>query len=209
MNVTEILAKAWPVMPVIVIDEPKHALPMAEALREGGVTVLEITLRTDAAFTAISAIAKALPDVVVGAGTVLTGEQLQRVKDAGAAFAVSPGLTEKLLLAADRIKLPLLPGAVTASEIQLALEYGLQTLKFFPAEAAGGAPVIKAFHGPFSQLRFCPTGGISTSNATQYLSLPNVACVGGSWLTPAAEMKAGNWSALTALARASRLLSAS
>lgn len=207
MNVTEILAKAWPVMPVIVIDDPKHALPMAEALREGGVTVLEITLRTDAAFTAMSQIAKALPDVVVGAGTVLTGEQLQRVSDAGAKFAVSPGLTEKLALAADRIKLPLLPGAVTASEIQLALEHGLQTLKFFPAEAAGGAPVIKAFHGPFSQLRFCPTGGISTSNASQYLSLPNVACVGGSWLTPAAEMKAGNWQALTELARASRLLS--
>jgi len=206
MNVTEILAQAWPVMPVIVIDDPKHALPMAEALREGGVTVLEITLRTDAALTAISQIAKTLPDVIVGAGTVLTTEQLQRVSDAGARFAVSPGLTEKLLIASQQASIPLLPGAVTASEIQLALEYGIQTLKFFPAEAAGGAPVIKAFHGPFNKLRFCPTGGIKTGNASEYLSLPNVACVGGSWLTPATEMNNGNWRALTELARASRKL---
>lgn len=206
MNVTEILAQAWPVMPVIVIDDPKHTLPMAEALREGGVTVLEITLRTDAALTAISQISKALPDVVVGAGTVLNAAQLQRVADAGARFAVSPGLTESLLTAAKTNRIPLLPGAVTASEIQLAMEYGLNTLKFFPAEAAGGVPMLKAFNGPFSQLRFCPTGGISVSNAGHYLALPNVACVGGSWLTPAAEMNAGNWRALTELARASRTL---
>lgn len=206
MNVTEILAKAWPVMPVIVIDDPQHALPMAEALREGGVTVLEITLRTDAALTAISQISKALPDVVVGAGTVLNAAQLQRVADAGARFAVSPGLTESLLTAAKTSHVPLLPGAVTASEIQLAMEHGLDTLKFFPAETAGGVPMLKAFNGPFSQLRFCPTGGISVSNAGQYLALPNVACVGGSWLTPAADMNAGNWRALTELARASRAL---
>ncbi len=208
MNVTEILAKAWPVMPVIVIDDPKHALPMAEALREGGVTVLEITLRTDAALTAMREISKALPDVIVGAGTVLTGEQLAKVTDAGAQFAVSPGLTEKLAVAAQKSSIPLLPGAVTASEIQLALEYGLSTLKFFPAESAGGAPAVKSFHGPFSQLKFCPTGGISVANAGSYLSLPNVSCVGGSWLTPAAEMKAGNWAELTRLAAASRLLGA-
>lgn len=206
MNVTEILTQAWPVMPVIVIDDATHALPMAEALREGGVTVLEITLRTDAALTAISQISKALPDVVVGAGTVLSAAQLQRVADAGARFAVSPGLTDSLLTAAKSSRIPLLPGAVTASEIQLAMEHGLDTLKFFPAETAGGVPMLKAFNGPFNQLRFCPTGGISVSNAGQYLALPNVACVGGSWLTPAAEMKAGNWRALTELARASRAL---
>ncbi len=207
MNVTEILAKAWPVMPVIVIDDPKHALPMAEALREGGVTVLEITLRTDAALTAMREISRAMPDVIVGAGTVLTGEQLARVADAGCRFAVSPGLTEKLAVAAQKSSIPLLPGAVTASEIQLALEYGLNTLKFFPAEASGGAAAVKAFHGPFSQLKFCPTGGISVANAASYLSLPNVSCVGGSWLTPAAEMKAGNWAELTKLAAALRTLS--
>lgn len=206
MNVTEILATAWPVMPVIVIDNPQHALPMAEALRDGGVTVLEITLRTDAALTAMHDISKALPGVVVGAGTVLNAEQLRRARDAGARFAVSPGLTEPLLIAAQQADIPLLPGAVTASEIQLALEYGLQTLKFFPAETAGGTPLLKALYGPFSQVRFCPTGGISPGNAAQYLSLPNVACVGGSWLTPAADMQAGNWKKLTELARASRQL---
>ena len=204
MNVTQILAQAWPVMPVIVIDDPQHALPMAEALREGGVTVLEITLRTDAALAAMRSISKELPDVIVGAGTVLNETQLKQAEDAGARFAVSPGLTEKLAIAAQKSTVTLLPGAVTASEIQLALEHGFSTLKFFPAEAAGGTPVLKALHGPFSQIRFCPTGGISVTNAASYLSLPNVACVGGSWLTPAAEMKAGNWSVLTELARASR-----
>ena len=206
MNISDILAKATPVMPVIVIDDIEHAVPMAEALRDGGVTVLEITLRTDAALGAMRAISKALPDVIIGAGTVLNETQLKQAEDAGARFAVSPGLTEKLAQAAQHSSVTLLPGAVTASEIQLALELGYQTLKFFPAEAAGGAPVLKALHGPFSQIRFCPTGGISVTNAANYLNLPNVACVGGSWLTPAAEMKAGNWPALTALARASRLL---
>ena len=206
MNVSQILAQAWPVMPVIVIDDPQHALPMAEALHEGGVTVLEITLRTDAALAAMRSISKALPDVIVGAGTVLNETQLKQAEDAGARFAVSPGLTEKLAIAAQKSTVTLLPGAVTASEIQLALEHGFSTLKFFPAEAAGGTPVLKALHGPFSQIRFCPTGGISVANAASYLSLPNVACVGGSWLTPAAEMKAGNWSTLTKLARESRRL---
>lgn len=206
MNVTQILAQAWPVMPVIVIDDPQHALPMAEALREGGVTVLEITLRTEAALAAMRTISKALPDVIVGAGTVLNETQLKQAEDAGARFAVSPGLTEKLAIAAQKSTVALLPGAVTASEIQLALEYGFTTLKFFPAEAAGGVPVLKALHGPFSQIRFCPTGGISVANAASYLGLANVACVGGSWLTPAAEMKVGNWSTLTELARASRKL---
>ena len=206
MNVTEILAKAWPVMPVIVIDDAKYAVQMAEALRDGGVTVLEITLRTDAALTAMREISKALPDVIVGAGTVLNADQLKQAADAGAQFAISPGLTKSLLKAGASSNISLLPGAATASEVQLALEYGLHTLKFFPAEAAGGTAMLKSFYGPFSQIRFCPTGGISTSNAGQYLSLPNVACVGGSWLTPAAEMKAGNWRALTELARASRQL---
>ncbi|HEX4910452.1 MAG TPA: bifunctional 4-hydroxy-2-oxoglutarate aldolase/2-dehydro-3-deoxy-phosphogluconate aldolase, partial [Permianibacter sp.] len=163
MNVTQILAQAWPVMPVIVIDDPQHALPMAEALREGGVTVLEITLRTEAALTAMRTISKAMPDVIVGAGTVLNETQLRQAEDAGARFAVSPGLTEKLAIAAQKSAVALLPGAVTASEIQLALEYGFTTLKFFPAEAAGGVPVLKALHGPFSHIRFCPTGGISVA----------------------------------------------
>lgn len=206
MTISDILAKATPVMPVIVIDDIEHAVPMAKALRDGGVTVLEITLRTDAALGAMRAISKALPDVIVGAGTVLNKTQLKQAEDAGARFAVSPGLTEKLARAAQHSSIALLPGAVTASEIQLALEHGYETLKFFPAEAAGGAPMLKALQGPFSQVRFCPTGGISTSNASHYLGLSNVVCVGGSWLTPAADMKAGNWATLTALAHASRQL---
>jgi 2-dehydro-3-deoxyphosphogluconate aldolase/(4S)-4-hydroxy-2-oxoglutarate aldolase len=206
MTLDDMLATAYPVLPVLVIDNPAHALPLAETLVAHEVRVLEITLRTDAALTIINAIATHVPEAIVGAGTVLTHEQLRHVKDAGAQFAVSPGTTERMLAAAQNLAMPLLPGVASASEIQLALEGGCTRLKFFPATTAGGPAALQALYGPFPQVRFCPTGGINAQSAPTYLALPNVACVGGSWLAPKALLEASDWTAIAALAQASRAL---
>jgi len=206
MTLDDILAAAYPVLPVLVIEQPDHAIPLAETLVAQGVRVLEITLRTDAALAVITSIARHVPEAIVGAGTVLTPEQLQHVKDAGARFAVSPGVTRRLLTAARGLEVALLPGVATASEVQLALEFDCERLKFFPAAAAGGPAVLQALYGPFPQVRFCPTGGIQAPSAPAYLKLPNVACVGGSWLAPKVLMDAGDWPAIAALAHTSRVL---
>ena len=206
MTLDDILASAYPVLPVLVIEQPDHAIPLAETLVAQGVRVLEITLRTDAALAVINTIARHVPEAIVGAGTVLTPEQLQHVKDAGVQFAVSPGITARLLTAAWELEVALLPGVATASEVQLALECDYERLKFFPAEAAGGPAVLRALYGPFPQVRFCPTGGIHAQSAPAYLKLPNVACVGGSWLAPKELMDAGDWLAIAALAHTSRAL---
>jgi 2-dehydro-3-deoxyphosphogluconate aldolase / (4S)-4-hydroxy-2-oxoglutarate aldolase len=209
MTLDDILVAASPVLPVLVVENPAQALPLAETLVANGVRVLEITLRTDVALTVIQTIAKHMPEAIVGAGTVLTYAQLRHVKDAGAQFAVSPGTTERLLTAARELEIALIPGIASASEVQLALEYGCERLKFFPAAAAGGPAVLQALYGPFPQVRFCPTGGIQAQSAPTYLTLPNVACVGGSWLAPKALLDTDDWPAIAALARASRALASS
>jgi 2-dehydro-3-deoxyphosphogluconate aldolase/(4S)-4-hydroxy-2-oxoglutarate aldolase len=200
------LAGHGPVIPVIVIDDVAHGVPLARALVEGGVRVLEVTLRTPVALTAIEAIARAVPDAIVGAGTVCNAADAHAALNAGAAFAVSPGYTAELGAACRRIGLPLLPGAVTASEVMAAMADGLQFLKFFPAEAAGGAAMLKSLGGPFPTMRFCPTGGLTPANAPGYLALPNVVVCGGSWLTPAEAMRSGDWGRITQLARAAAAL---
>jgi 2-dehydro-3-deoxyphosphogluconate aldolase/(4S)-4-hydroxy-2-oxoglutarate aldolase len=209
MTLDDILVAASPVLPVLVVENPAQALPLAETLVANGVRVLEITLRTDVALTVIQTIAKHMPEAIVGAGTVLTYAQLRHVKDAGAQFAVSPGTTERLLTAARELEIALIPGIASASEVQLALEYGCERLKFFPAAVAGGPAVLQALYGPFPQVRFCPTGGIQAQSAPTYLTLPNVACVGGSWLAPKALLDTDDWPAIAALARASRALASS
>jgi 2-dehydro-3-deoxyphosphogluconate aldolase/(4S)-4-hydroxy-2-oxoglutarate aldolase len=192
---------AGPVIPVIVINDPDHAVPLAQALVTGGIRVLEITLRSDAALEAIRRIRSNVPEALVGAGTVLSGQDLQAVAEAGGDFAISPGLTPSLLSAAEQMSIPLIPGVASASELMMALEAGLTELKFFPAQAAGGVEMLKSFAGPFPQVRFCPTGGITPENYREYLALKNVACVGGSWLVPAEKIAQGDWGALTQLAR--------
>jgi 2-dehydro-3-deoxyphosphogluconate aldolase/(4S)-4-hydroxy-2-oxoglutarate aldolase len=192
------------VIPVIVIEDANDAVPMATALLEGGMRVLEVTLRSSAALGAIEAMARALPEAIVGAGTVLNGDDAARAHAAGAAFAVSPGYTRELGLACARFGLPLLPGAATATEVMNALDDGYDFLKFFPAEASGGIGMLKSLGGPFPGVGFCPTGGVSSANLDQYLSLPNVRCVGGSWLTPADLVRRGDWAAVTALCRAAK-----
>lgn len=195
-----------PVIPVMVVERTEHAVPLARALLAGGVRVLEITLRTPNALAVISAIARQVPDAVVAAGTVTTPEQWEEAARAGARFAVSPGLTPRMLAAADKATIPLLPGVATASELMNAMDAGFECFKFFPAQQAGGVGMLKAWGGPFAQALFCPTGGISQASASEYLRLPNVACVGGSWLTPADELARGNWAAITALAQAAAAL---
>lgn len=194
-----------PVIPVLVIDDASRAPHLAQALVRGGLPVLEVTLRTPAALDAIAAMAH-LPGAQVGAGTVITPEDARRAKEAGASFAVSPGLTDRLARACEAIGLPLLPGAVTASEVMAALERGYDMLKFFPAESAGGAGALASLGGPLPAARFCPTGGISPDNAAAYLRLPNVACVGGSWLAPASDIAAQDWAAIEGRARACAML---
>jgi len=194
---------------VLTIERSDDARPLAQALAAGGLTVLEITLRTEAALGAIEEAAK-LDGVVVGAGTVTSGADLARAAQAGATFAVSPGLTPALAEAARRDgTLPLLPGVATASEAMRARELGFGALKFFPAEPAGGAPALKSLAGPLPDLRFCPTGGVTESNAVAYLALPNVICVGGSWLAPRDDVAAGRWERITARAAAASALSRS
>lgn len=200
---------AWcrlaPVIPVLVIRDAAQALPLARALVAGGLPVLEVTLRTPAALKAIEAMA-GVDGAVVGAGTVLTPADAQAAQTAGAVFAVSPGATDRLLDACESRALPLLPGAATATEAMRLLERGYTTQKFFPAEVAGGTAALRALGGPLPQIAFCPTGGVSPANAPGYLALANVACVGGSWLAPADLLAAGDWDAITALARAAAQL---
>lgn len=197
----EQIMTAGPVVPVIVIDKLEQAAPLAKALVAGGVWVLEVTLRTACAVEAIRTIAKDVPDAIVGAGTVLNPQQLADVMEAGAQFAISPGLTDELLKAATEGSIPLIPGISTVSELMLGIRYGLREFKFFPAEANGGIRMLQAIGDPFSQVRFCPTGGITSNNYRDYLALKNVLCVGGSWLVPADALEKGDYARITELAK--------
>lgn len=189
-----------PVIPVVVIEDVDTAVPLARALASGGVRIVEVTLRSEAALTAIERIAAELPDVLVGAGTLTTSAQVKDAVGAGARFLVSPGSTPTLLDAMADTGLPYLPGVSTASEVLALLERGITEMKFFPAEAAGGRPFLKALAGPLPQVRFCPTGGITPLSAPDYLALPTVGCVGGSWLSPADAVATGDWTCVTQLA---------
>lgn len=189
-----------PVIPVIVIEDAAHAVPLARALVAGGIRMLEVTLRTPAALACIEAIARQVPQAVAGAGTVRSAADAKAARDAGAQFAVSPGFTPAIGHACRELGLPLLPGVATGSEILMAQEAGYSQLKFFPAMQAGGPAMLQAWAGPFGDVMFCPTGGVSSTNATTFLALSNVACVGGSWLTPAAAVASGDWNRITALA---------
>ncbi len=190
-----------PVIPVLEVSNLDHAIPLAEALIAGGLPVLEVTLRTPQALDAIKAMSQ-VNGAIVGVGTATTDEDIQRSLAAGAQFAVSPGLTKALAESATKHGLPLLPGVQTAGELMQAAEYGLSALKFFPAKQAGGAAMLKALGGPFKQTVFCPTGGINQDNAIDYLSLPNVLCVGGSWVAPKPVVEAQDWAQVEALAKA-------
>lgn len=194
-----------PVVPVLVIPEGADATLLAAALVDGGLPVLEITLRTAGALQAITQMGQ-VPGAVVGAGTVLSPEDVWKAKEAGAVFAVSPGATGQLISACVEESLPLLPGAATASEVMRAMDAGFDMLKYFPAEVAGGVRGLKALSGPLSRVSFCPTGGITAGNAPEYLALPNVVCVGGSWIAPETDILSGNWSAITERARAASQL---
>jgi len=194
------LCQMAPVIPVLVIRDPAHAGPLARALVAGGLPVLEVTLRTPAALEVMAEMAR-IPGAVVGAGTVLSPADVRAVQGAGAVFAVSPGATDRLLSACEESALPLLPGAATATEAMRLLERGYTMQKFFPAEIAGGAAALRALASPLPQIGFCPTGGIGPANAADYLALPNVVCVGGSWVAPAELIAAGDWDGIEALAR--------
>ena len=204
-SVADIL-KLSPVIPVLTIESADAVVPLARALLNGGLRVLEVTLRTEAAIASISAIARAVPEAVVGAGTVLNGDDYKRACDAGARFIVSPGLTDAMREVAKKHTVPLLPGVVTASEIMRGLDAGLTHFKFFPAESSGGAAAVKAFAGPFAHVRFCPTGGVTPDNARDYLALKNVVCVGGTWLAPKHLIDKQDWAAVTELASAAAAL---
>ena len=195
------LASHGPVIPVIVLQRVEDAVPLAEALLAGGVKVLEVTMRTPVALQCIEAIARACPEALVGAGTIRSAADAQAALDAGSRFAVSPGYTAEIGAACRRIGLPLLPGVATASEVMAASADGLSFLKFFPAVQAGGIPMLKALGGPFPDISFCPTGGITLESAPQFLALPNVKVCGGSWLMPADAVASGDWSRITRLAR--------
>ncbi|MEN3364660.1 MAG: 2-dehydro-3-deoxyphosphogluconate aldolase / (4S)-4-hydroxy-2-oxoglutarate aldolase [Burkholderiales bacterium] len=205
MTLLEIM-RASPVIPVIAIDDIKQAVPLARALVAGGIRVLEITLRTVHGLDAIRAIAAEVPDAIVGVGTLTQGEEFTAARDAGAVFGVSPGLTPALIAAAKSSGLPLLPGVMTPSEVMVAREAGFRQLKLFPAVPAGGIGMLNAIGGPLSDVIFCPTGGVSQDNAAQFLACKNVACVGGSWLTPKDAMQAGDWARITELALAASAL---
>lgn len=197
----ETILISGPVVPVIVIQKLEHAVPLAKALVAGGVKVQEVTLRTPCAMDAIRAIAQEVPEAIIGAGTVTNAQQLAEVTAAGAQFAISPGLTEPLLKAANAGSIPLIPGISTVSELMLGMDYGLREFKFFPAEANGGVKALQAIAGPFSQVRFCPTGGISPANYRDYLALKSVLCIGGSWLVPNDALKQGDYARITQLAK--------
>jgi 2-dehydro-3-deoxyphosphogluconate aldolase / (4S)-4-hydroxy-2-oxoglutarate aldolase len=195
------LAALGPVIPVIVLQDVAHAVPMARALVEGGVRVLEVTLRTPVALACMEAIARDVPEAIVGAGTLRTVADVRAARDAGCRFGVSPGYTLEIGAACREAHVPLLPGVATAGEVMAANADGLAFLKFFPATAAGGVPMLKALAGPFPDVVFCPTGGITAETAPQFLALPNVRVCGGSWLTPADALAAGDWDRITRLAR--------
>ncbi|MFC9467632.1 bifunctional 4-hydroxy-2-oxoglutarate aldolase/2-dehydro-3-deoxy-phosphogluconate aldolase [Streptomyces coelicoflavus] len=197
-----------PVVPVVVVDDLADAVPLARALVAGGLPAIEVTLRTPVALDAIRAIAGEVPDAVVGAGTVVTAEQVGEVVAAGARFLVSPGWTDTLLEAMRASGVPFLPGVSTTSEVVALLERGVREMKFFPAEAAGGTGYLKALAAPLPQARFCPTGGITPASAPEYLALPNVGCVGGSWMLPKDAVAGGDWGRVEALAREAAELSA-
>ena len=200
------LAAHGPVIPVIVINRLEDAVPMAEALVAGGVKVLEITLRTPIALACMKAIVRAVPEAIVGAGTIRSIADAQAAKDAGCVFGVSPGYTSAIGLACRNLGLPLLPGISSASDVMRASGDGYQFLKFFPATAAGGIPMLKALAGPFADIAFCPTGGITVETAPQFLALPNVKVCGGSWLTPSDAVDAKDWARITKLAAAAKAL---
>ena len=195
------LLNGQPVIPVLKIDRVADAVPLARALARGGLRVIEVTLRTPVALEAIRAIAAEAHDAIVGAGTILNARQFDEAAAAGSRFIVSPGASDDVYRAARGSDVPLLPGAITPSEIMRAADEGLDFLKFFPAEQAGGAAFLKALASPFAGMRFCPTGGITASTAKDYLALPNVVCIGGSWVAPDATVRAGDWDAIEMLAR--------
>lgn len=201
LPMSAIMARS-PVIPVLAIQSLAHAVPLARALVAGGLSVLEITLRTKVALPAVEAIANEVPEAIVGIGTCTLAEQMRAAESAGAQFIVSPGLTDSLIEASDRVSLPLLPGVATPSELMRATEAGFAQMKFFPAQSSGGVAALKAFAGPFPDVQFCPTGGIQPGNLADYLALPNVICVGGSWLAPQEAIDAADWGRITALAAA-------
>jgi len=190
-----------PVIPVMVINKIEQAVPLANALVEGGLKVLEITLRTPVALDAITKIKAEVPSAIVGTGTVINLETLKQAIDVGSEFLVSPGVTENLIDVALKAGTPILPGVTSPSEVMRLLELGITQMKFFPAEAAGGIPMLKSIGGPLPQVTFCPTGGVNPKNATDYLALKNVACVGGSWMAPSDLVDAANWNEITRLAK--------
>ena len=201
MGLLESVLHASPVIPVVVVDDVRHAVALARALVAGGVPAIEVTLRTRAALDAVRAIAGEVEGAIVGVGTVRRPQDLLEAEKAGARFAVSPGSTPALIAAAKHSALPWLPGAATASEVMALAEAGFAYQKFFPAEGAGGVAALRSLHDPLPDVRFCATGGIGVHNARAYLATPNVICVGGSWLTPAKLIEAGNWGAIEQLAR--------
>jgi 2-dehydro-3-deoxyphosphogluconate aldolase / (4S)-4-hydroxy-2-oxoglutarate aldolase len=205
MNIREIIGLVR-VIPVITVNDPAHAVPMARALVAGGLRVLEFTLRTSVALACIEAIRKSVPDAIVGAGTLTRAVDFAAADRAGAQFGVSPGLTPELAAASRGSRFPLLPGVMTPTEVIAARHAGFNVLKLFPAHQAGGPKMLQALGAPFADVVFCPTGGITQATAAQYLALPNVACVGGSWMVPNALLEAGDWAAIEALARAAAAL---
>jgi len=200
-EIVERISSATPVLPVVVIEDAASAVPLAKTLFDAGLVAIEITLRTPAALSAIRAIARDVPQMLLSAGTVLNAADLRAAGDAGATFAISPGATPALLAAAKDQGMPLIPGVATASEVMQAIDAGYQFCKYFPAAVAGGIEGLKALAGPFPAMKFCPTGGVSVANAQDYLRLPNVVCVGGSWLTPAAAMQGKDWITIEKLAK--------
>lgn len=204
-NTLELVAYG-PVIPVIVLQRLEHAVPMARALVEGGVRVLEVTLRTPVALACMEAIAREVPEAILGAGTLRSAADVRTARDAGCLFGVSPGYSASIAAACREVQLQLLPGVATASEVMAANADGLSLLKFFPAVAAGGIGMLKALAGPFPDVVFCPTGGVTIESAPQFLALPNVKVCGGSWLTPADALDGGDWARITKLAREARAL---
>lgn len=204
-NIEQIMTTC-PVIPVIVIEDIESAVPLATALVKGGLTVLEVTLRTDCALAAIAKIKREVPDAIVGAGTVITPEDMDRAIAAGSEFIVSPGVSPELLSRAMDESVAFLPGVATPSEAMTLLEKGISRMKFFPAQAAGGIPMLKSIAGPLPQIKFCPTGGINAANAMEFLALDNVLCVGGTWMLDKAAIAAANWSAIEVQARAAAKL---
>ncbi|GAA7033366.1 bifunctional 4-hydroxy-2-oxoglutarate aldolase/2-dehydro-3-deoxy-phosphogluconate aldolase [Helicobacter pylori] len=195
-----------PIVPVVVIEDIKDAVPLAQSLIEGGIHIIEVTLRSSCALEAIELIAKNVPKMRVGAGTILNPTQLEQAQNRGAEFLISPGLTIKLLEYAKKKDMPLIPGVSSSSEVMQALELGYSALKFFPAEYCGGVKLLNAFNGPFKGVKFCPTGGISTDNMRSYLNLENVLCVGGSWLTPKNLIQNKEWDKITEICKRSLAL---